>query len=226
MHSASQKITGRPAAPRGSGGFTLIELLVVMAILSLLITILLPSLTIAKEIARATKVHAELYGLGTALEMYATDQNAAYPPVRVSCNTDMLEHWCQLPVELAAGGYVPQGDGDTGLAAAVEDEFNPGHTYKYAAPGPCLLNGSWGDNYEMWIPDDFPYCRSATGEYNGDEKNAAVKWAVWSLGPTPKSTKSQSPYSPLSMATWYTKARDTGVLVRYAGRKGSQYTSQ
>ncbi len=224
MHSASQKIT--TAALRRRGGFTLIELLVVIAILSLLITILLPSLASARELAKATKVHSELYGLGAALEMYATDQNAKYPPVRVDCNTDMLEHWCQLPIELATGGYLQKGEKNAGMGAAVEDEFNPGHTYKYAAPGPCLQNGSIGDDYEMWIPDDFPYCRSATGQYCSDAKTAAARWAVWSLGPVPKCTKSQSPYSPLSGDTWYKKAGSTGVLVRYAGREGTHYTSR
>jgi prepilin-type N-terminal cleavage/methylation domain-containing protein len=205
---------------RTANGFTLIELLVVIAILSLLMSLLVPSLSAAKEMARAAKVHAELYGLGLALEMYGMDQGSKYPPVRVNCNSDLREHWCQLPVELAAGGYVPKGPPDGGLAAAVEDEFNAGHTYKYAAPGPGLLNGGPGYNHEMWVPDDFPQCHSATGRYYSDVKTAPVKWAVWSLGPQPKSAKSQSPYTPLSWQTWYTRTHDTGVLVRFATREG------
>ena len=210
---------------RTAGGFTLIELLVVIAILSLLMSILLPSLGAAREMAKAAKVHAELYGLGLALEMYGMDHEGKCPPVRVNCNSDLREHWCQLPAELAAGGYVPKGPPDGGLAAAVEDEFNPGHTYKYAAPGPGLLNGGPGYEHEMWVPDDFPQCRSTTGRYCGDVKTAPVKWAVWSLGPQPKSTKSGSPYSPLSGQTWYTHTRDTGVLVRFAVKDGPQVKS-
>ena len=220
MRETPEITKGRPA-----GGFTLIELLVTMAILSLLISILLPSLGAAREMAKATKVHAELYGLGLALEMYGMDQDGKYPPVRVNCNSDLREHWCQLPVELAAEGYVPEGPPDGGLAAAVEDEFNSGHTYKYAAPGPGLLNGSPGYEHKVWVPDDFPQCRSTTGEYCGDVKTAPVKWAVWSLGPQPESAKSESPYTPLSEQTWYTHTRDTGILVRFAGKDGLQMKS-
>ncbi|MFP4107047.1 MAG: type II secretion system protein [Phycisphaerae bacterium] len=213
------------SGPRATRGFTLIELLVVIAILALLLSILLPSLSAVREMTKATKVHAELYGLGLALEMYGMDQDGKYPPVRVNCNSDMRDHWCQLPVELADGGYVPKGSPDGGLAAAVEDEFNPGHTYKYAAPGPGLLNGGPGYDHEMWIPDDFPRCRSTTGRYCGDNKTAPVRWAVWSLGPQPKSAKSESPYQPLSRQTWYTGTRDTGVLVRFASIDGPQMKS-
>jgi len=210
---------------RAGGGFTLIELLTVIAIIALLVSILMPMVATAREMARAARVHAELYGLGLALEMYAPDHGGAYPPVRVNCNSDLRDHWCQLPVELAAGGYVPQGPPDGGLAAEVEDEFHPGHTYKYAAPGPGLLNGGPGYDHEMWIPDDFPQCRSAEGNYCGDTKTSLVRWAVWSLGPQPDSEKSESPYSPLSAATWYTRTRDTGVLVRYMTEGGIQCKS-
>jgi prepilin-type N-terminal cleavage/methylation domain-containing protein len=209
---------------RSSTGFTLIELLVVVAILALLVSMLLPSLHTARELARATKAHAELYGLGLALEMYAMERNGAVPPVRVNCNSDLRDHWCQLPVELADGGYVPKGRGG-GLAAAVEDVFSPGHTYKYAAPGPGLLNGGPGYEHEMWIPDDYPRCASQTGAYRGDPETAAVRWAVWSLGPRPDCEKSQSPYSPLSRETWYAGTPGAGVLVRFADSDGMQYKS-
>lgn len=217
--------TPRPPDERSADGFTLIELLVVIAILSALISILVPSVGLARQAGRATKVHTELYGLGLALEMYGSDHDGRYPPVRVNCNTDLRDHWCQLPVELAACSYLPEGPPDGGLAAAVEDEFNPGHTYKYAAPGPGLLNGAPGYDHEMWVPEDFPACESAAGEYCGSVETAPVRWAVWSLGPQPESEKSQSPYSPLSGATWYTGPGDTGVLVRFAARDGTQYKS-
>ena len=218
--SLSLEAEGRAARQDERKAFTLIELLVVIAIVSLLMALLLPSFSAAKEMARATKVHAELYGLGLALEMYGMDQAGKYPPVRVNCNTDLRDHWCQLPVELAECRYVPKGPTDGGLAAAVEDEFNPGHTYKYAAPGPGLLNGGPGYNHEMWIPDGLPLRQQATGRYYADPETAPIKWALWSLGPEPASAKSESPYSPLDAATWYRGTGDTGVLVRFAVREG------
>ena len=63
--------SGWPAG--GFPAFTLIELLVVLAIISILAAILLPLLARAKEKANVTKVRAELYGIGLALEMYYTD---------------------------------------------------------------------------------------------------------------------------------------------------------
>jgi prepilin-type N-terminal cleavage/methylation domain-containing protein len=58
----------RPARP-SSYAFTLIELLVVIAIIAILAALLLPVLARSKEKAKAIKVHAELYGLGLALQM-------------------------------------------------------------------------------------------------------------------------------------------------------------
>jgi prepilin-type N-terminal cleavage/methylation domain-containing protein len=211
------------AAPRVAG-FTLLELLVVVGIMSLLMAMLLPGLGAARERAQVVKAHAELRGIGLALEMYAMQQGGKYPPVRVNCNTDLHEHWCQLPVELADGGYVPRGP-DGGLAACIEDEFNPGHSYKYAAPGPGLINGDPGYDHEMWVPDDFPECRSAEGRCYSDVRTAPVAWAVWTLGPRPGRVKSQSPYAPLKGSTWYTHTRDTGVVVHFADRKGSYFQS-
>jgi len=51
-------------------GFTLIELLVVIAIIALLVSILLPSLNRARELAKRAVCKTRLKGLGTAFELY------------------------------------------------------------------------------------------------------------------------------------------------------------
>ncbi len=209
-----------------SRGFTLIELLVAVGILSLLVAVLLPSLHVARELTRATRAHAELKGLGVALEMYEMDQQSDLPPVRVNCNDDLFEHWCQLPVELAEGGYVPAGPPGGGLAAAVEDVFNPGFTYKYAAPGPGLMNGDPGYQHTMWIPEDFPHCASEEGDWCGATETAAVKWALWSLGPDRDSEKAKDFRAPLTRDAWYAGPGDTGLLVHFADRTGQYHHSQ
>ena len=57
--------------------FTLIELLVVVSIIALLIAILLPSLTQAREAAKRVKCMAQLRTLGQSLIMYGQDQRDA-----------------------------------------------------------------------------------------------------------------------------------------------------
>ncbi len=60
-------------------GFTLIELLVVVAIIALLISILLPSLSKAREQARATLCASRLGQLSKAMLIYADDYAEALP---------------------------------------------------------------------------------------------------------------------------------------------------
>lgn len=64
---------------RTRGAFTLIELLVVVAIIALLISILLPSLSLARKQARAVVCSTNLRNLSTGAFTYATEEGA-YPP--------------------------------------------------------------------------------------------------------------------------------------------------
>lgn len=211
----------RPASPCG---FTLVELLVVMGILGLLAGLILPTLTRAVEKAKVVAVHGDLYQIGLALHMYAEDNGGRVPPVRANCNSDLREHWCQLPVELATGRYLPS-DSAPGREAAMEDRFNPGFTYKYAAPGPLILNGDPMGNYGLWVPTNFPNLESTNGRYYESPTECPVKWVVWSLGPKPRSNKSTSRFAPMSSTTWYKRTGDEGVIVRFATRDGLQFKS-
>lgn len=65
-------------------GFTLIELLVVIAIISLLVSILLPSLQKAKETANRSVCMSNLHNLCMTMHIYAEDYKGLFPPVRVS----------------------------------------------------------------------------------------------------------------------------------------------
>lgn len=211
----------RPVRPP-SPGFTLVELLVVIAIIGILASLLLPALARAKENAKVLKVHVELHGVGLALEMYADDHAGDLPPVRLDCNTDLATHWCHFPVELAELGYLPRGD-QPGRQANLEDVFNPGHTYKYATPGPALLNNTPSYTYKLWVPDDFPASHTNSGQYFSSRTDSPVRWVVWSLGPRPTSAASQDPHAPLARASWYQRTGDGGIIGRLANREGIQF---
>ena len=65
-------VAGAPSSDdRAARGFTLIELLVVIAIIALLVSMLLPSLKRAKEMAYAAQCATQLHALGQGFHQYA-----------------------------------------------------------------------------------------------------------------------------------------------------------
>lgn len=234
QHGAFTLIELPAVSGREAEGFTLVELLVVIAIISLLVAMLAPSLSAAKLRARVIKAHAELHAVGTALEAYATEHQA-YPPVRASCNRDMLGHENQLPVELSNSRYLPRGpslpDGrrDNRRMVGMEDPFNPEHTYKYNAPGDLILNSSRiAAGNALWVPDAFPgddrdgpLDDTSDGRRYNDPAKCPVRWVIWSLGPQPASSMSNCSRSPISRRSWYRGGRDgAGVICRITARDG------
>jgi prepilin-type N-terminal cleavage/methylation domain-containing protein len=78
LRSVTGLIAGE-AKVRRRRGFTLIELLVVVAIIALLISILLPSLSRARELAKRAVCSANLRGIGQGMHIYSNDNEEWFP---------------------------------------------------------------------------------------------------------------------------------------------------
>ena len=93
---------------RGTQAFTLIELLVVVAIIALLISILLPTLSRAKEQARIAKCLANMRSIAQAANSYIMDKGDVvftFPPGYVDDEFDFPNY--RYYTEFIWGGDVP-----------------------------------------------------------------------------------------------------------------------
>src|SRR5580700_6959413 len=83
---------------RNRKAFTLVELLVVIGIIAVLIGILLPALTKAREQANTVKCASNLRGIGQAFAQYLAENQDTFPP---------SNFYTGLQVNLSAGTQSP-----------------------------------------------------------------------------------------------------------------------
>ncbi len=127
-------------------GFTLVELLTVLAIIALLAGILIPSLTMVRNIARETKQKAQLAAIDQALMAFRSDYGD-YPPSGPRDQTNQPYCGAQKLTEALLGwdllGFHPQSvwraDGlDAGGGQGTYDPPNPGDVSLNERVGPYL----------------------------------------------------------------------------------------
>ena len=85
-------------------GFTLIELLVVIAIIALLVSILVPSLNKAKDLARRVICQNNLRGMGTSMVFYANEYDSVVPPRYIRLTSKLIWFWADCISEFYGDG--------------------------------------------------------------------------------------------------------------------------
>jgi prepilin-type N-terminal cleavage/methylation domain-containing protein/prepilin-type processing-associated H-X9-DG protein len=112
---------------RRSDGFTLIELLVVIAVIALLLAILMPALSKAKELAQGVACKSNLKNYCYAVAMYLDDCDGKFPPPE-RCYFSQVERY---PIESGVTGnhlHLRWCNGDVDLKS--HPEFG-GALYRY-----------------------------------------------------------------------------------------------
>ena len=95
--------------------FSLVELLVVIAVMSLLISLVVPSLQRAKELTKTVVCVSNLRGIGSVIGMYTTDHKGTLPPQ----NGPGLDLWYRRIAGVYTGELQNRADGTSCLALAI-----------------------------------------------------------------------------------------------------------
>jgi prepilin-type N-terminal cleavage/methylation domain-containing protein len=125
-------------------GFTLIELLVVVAIIAILVSVLLPVLSRAREAAKNTQCMSNLRSIGQGIRMYMDDNHSVYPPMAFLPTQESANHPTDARKAMpeVLGAYVNQ---QTKVFRCPFDRLiAPGNLYH---PGEVIADiGSPGNN--------------------------------------------------------------------------------
>ncbi len=119
---------------RGAFAFTLIELLVVISIIAILISILLPALAKARELANRAVCMANVRGIIQSMVTYAQSNDGTFPTVWMPPTSPADEYY-------ACGPFDPPTGATQTAPAAVQAWYSP-NVYNGNA-GPGSMAGAW-----------------------------------------------------------------------------------
>jgi prepilin-type N-terminal cleavage/methylation domain-containing protein/prepilin-type processing-associated H-X9-DG protein len=135
-------------------GFTLIELLVVVAIIAVLIALLLPSLSQAREKAKQVVCGTSKQQIGIAVTMYTQDNQDSFPSNNpYTCEyaiTTVNMDWMADPIRFFLGRYIPTYDLFICPSGPHDPYFQSGNTTAYKATTTFFSNTLAG--VASWVP--------------------------------------------------------------------------
>ena len=121
-------------------GFTLIELLVVIAIISLLVSILIPSLNKARELAKKAVCASNMRNIGLASNIYSNEYDGDFPSVNGNTYGYTADVWAMGIYTWATGG---------------QDDVWMGAYPELAIPNEDRVLYKFADGVEIWkCPSD------------------------------------------------------------------------
>jgi prepilin-type N-terminal cleavage/methylation domain-containing protein/prepilin-type processing-associated H-X9-DG protein len=149
---------------RRAPAFTLIELLVVIAIIAILVALLLPGLSKAKDAGLSASCKSKLRQMGIALKLY-TDEFQKYPLCATSDPTSTYSLWDQKVLALAANNmnvFICPGERPLPKwsISLGQPQRNPCYGYNMAGSGRYPATGA-----SLGLDGGFNQARSGNGAY-------------------------------------------------------------
>ena len=185
---------------RKGHAFTLIELLVVIAIISLLVSILLPSLNMAKELARRAVCATNLRHLGVTYHLYAEENSGCVParvhpwvakPPVVSPFSLAYYEWFVKYMPYIRSTYLSPGPRNIyliGLEMPVFDCPSTSASVNYEGPGGGYYPKVF-DYMEVYLYDGWSLSPTKLDDFAMDAivliDHCALRDWYWQIGPSP-----------------------------------------